>query len=205
MAPTRRYGTTAWVTGSGRPLVEIIEDWSAPRYRSAMASKADLRRRLDDLSTFHRLLGALLEVSTVEPTGWSNKLRVTPKHGQESEWFSAKAGVDRHAARAVRAFDEAGAHMRWSPPGTMNQYPLNPASQWATICEEDPIFGIDALDTCINQALGALESRIDDPLKGERGPATIDLHPVTRVAWKVATWLVGGLALAWLAWKLGWS
>lgn len=170
-----------------------------------MASKAELRRRVEDLTTFHQLLGALFAVSEFVHDGWGDGQRVVAKVGREPAWYSAKAMLDRHAGRAARAFEEARIYVLWKPPGTWNETPLNPASQWGTICEERPRFSIHVLDACTNQAIGTLEARIDDPIRGERGPRVESLHPVLRVVWKLAVFVVGGLALAWVAWKLGWS
>ena len=45
-----------------------------------MASKAELRQRIEDLETFHRLLGGLLEVSEFVPDHWGGE-RVAPAPG----------------------------------------------------------------------------------------------------------------------------
>src|SRR5688572_16123941 len=144
-----------------------------------MASKAELRRRLEDLTEFHRLVGEVLALSVMSQSGWDG-VRVTPKQGRESEWLRAKSQVDRHAARAARAFSESGIHVMWKPPGTWNQYPINPGSQWGTILEESPRFSVEVLDACTNQAIGALDARIDDPIRGERSKVGPGAHWLAR-------------------------
>lgn len=170
-----------------------------------MTSKGELKRRIDDLVLFHQLLGRLLDVSDVVGDGWGDSPRVVPKTASVSEWHAAKAAMDRHAARAARAFAEAGMHLLWKPPGTWNEYPLNPALQWATICDEHPRFGLDVLEACTNQAIGALDARIDDPLKGERAKVGPNAHWFARFGWWIAGTLVGGLLVTFIAFKLGWA
>lgn len=170
-----------------------------------MASKADLRRQVEDLKLFTHLLEGVLALSTFVSDGWSGRQQLQPKPGREQEWYAAKAAVDRHAARAARAFAESQMHILWKPPGTWDTVPLNPASQWGTIFEEFPRFSLEALEACTNQAIGALEDRIDNPIRGERGPKIEALNPAVRLVWRFAVFLIGGLFLAWLAWKLDWS
>lgn len=169
-----------------------------------MGRKSDLRRRIADLRNFQDLLGELLAVSEFVVNSLDNDHRLVAKAGHESDWWETKGRIDLHAPQAARAFAESGMHIGWQTPSGAIE-PLNPATHWATICSDRPRFSLDALDSCTIQAIGALGGRLHDPIKGERRPTTESLHPAARAAWKFGAWLVGGLALAWITWKLGWS
>ena len=169
-----------------------------------MASKAELRQRIEDLETFHRLLGGLLEVSEFVPDHWGGE-RVAPAPGRQAEWLQAKGALDRQAPVAGRAFEEARMFILWRPPGAHSPEPLNPGPAWATICDDRQRFSLRALDDCTLQAMGALEDRIHHPIKGERGLRSASVHPLLRWVWQGVAFLASGLFLAWLAWKLGWS
>ena len=62
---------------------------------------------------FQRLIAALLDVSDRETDSWGDIHGIIPKPQRRSEWFAAKGAVDRHAARAARAFQEAGVVIEW--------------------------------------------------------------------------------------------
>lgn len=164
----------------------------------------ELRRRIQALTEFHNSIAALLEISDVNPNAWAGQPAIAPKPGRESDWRQAKANVDRVAPKAARSFETAGMFVEWKPPGTWNTYRINPAVQWGTILEPDPRFGVDVLEACINQTLGALEDRLHDPATRLRPslPSIQGRHVSAVFKWIAgigAAVVAAGIA-AWLGW-----
>lgn len=170
-----------------------------------MGSAGGKGQHLAAIQRFHSAIAELLEVSDFEQRSWGGGPTPVPKPGQAPEWNSRKAMVDRSAPAAARAFVEAGVGMNWKPPGTWNQYPVNPAIEWATILEDHPKFGLDVLEAVCNQALGSLESGAYE-LDRRKSPAlrlNIGEHVPEALVVFIAT-VVAGLIVAFAAFKLGW-
>jgi hypothetical protein len=171
-----------------------------------MPAPADKRRHIEAVEKFVRALGDLLALSTLENRSYSGGGTVVPRPGHESVWRQRRAAVDRSAPAAARAFMEAGVWIDWKPPGTWSTQPVNPAAGWGTILEDFPRFGVDVLEAVCNQALGSLESEAyllpDKRPRRHRG-AFFRGHLAALLVASVGT-LVGGIAVAYLAFRLGW-
>jgi hypothetical protein len=87
------------------------------------------------LHTFGDALEALLAVSTRDDQ-YLGPGTVVPKPGREEEWSRRRSVVDRAAPAAARALAEAGIGVEWKPRGTFATFPVNPATEWATILSD---------------------------------------------------------------------
>lgn len=103
-------------------------------------------------------------------------------------------------------------HVDWKPRGTFQTQPVNPAQAWSTILDWDPMFGVDVILACCNQALGILEMRADyeQEERDERQHARHRSSP--RIAaghlagiLKWAGGVAGALVVAFLTYRFGWS
>ncbi len=159
------------------------------------------------MNALNKLLGSLQAVQSWDGT------RYAPRRGMEAEATRLRFDVDRIAGRAAYAFSEAGSFVSWKPRGTMQTQPVNPATAWATVVSDDPMFGLDVLMACCSQALGILEMKAEAAEEEERHPtprppASVHRHVPTWVA-RAAWWTVGSvgtaLLVAYLTYRLGWN
>jgi hypothetical protein len=174
---------------------------------------AKLKRRQADIEAFVGALNHLL--STLEPDqrSYLGGPAWVPQAGRELEAAQLRGEVDRVAGRAAAAFASIPVFVEWKPPGTWQTQPVDPAQAWATILSDSPMFGPDVIFACANQALGVLDTQI---VEAEEEKATEPAKPPSREghrsgghAWREATkWagaVAGGLLVAYLAYRLGWS
>jgi hypothetical protein len=165
-----------------------------------------------DVESFVDTLGRFLAVMQQVPSGWANASTWTPKPGREREAAQLRGAVDRVAGRAAHALVAAGSFVEWKPRGTMQTQPVSPAQAWATILDPDPMFGVDVILACCNQALGTLD------MKAERAEAGRDRRsPRSRTAsvpvWRhlstlakaLVTTVGAGLVVAYLSFRFGWG
>jgi hypothetical protein len=164
-------------------------------------SRKQRERHLEHLNRFTRALNELFEVSDFNEA-WGDP-RVTPKPGREQEWWGKKGAVDRAAPAAAAAFDAAGVCVEWKPPGTMNRYNINPASNWSTVLDGHPRFELWVLEAVCNQAAGSLEAGVNEP-KRQILPAGAASHAIVWTLGIVGT-VIAGLIVAGLAYRWGWA
>lgn len=162
----------------------------------------ELKRHADSLVQFDRALSELFNLSKPDRDHWDGPT-IEPKPGRESDWFAAKAKVDRLSYKAARAYDVAGVVINWKPRGTMATSPINPATNWATILGPDPSFSPADLGSCTNIALGSLEDQTQNPPKRQRtrDPSLGSMSTPIRA---IIVTVIGGLIVAGIAYWLGW-
>lgn len=163
--------------------------------------QAEAQRRIEALVDFRNAVGEVLRLSDFEDNSWGTR-RATPKRGREQEWSAAKAKADRLVAAASRSYAMVNAYIMYKPRGTWDQYPIDPATQWATILSDDPMFGPDLLDTMTNQAIGAYDDAVKDPDKSRN----VSVEGFSIPAWlgALAYTALGGLIAMGLAFWFGW-
>jgi hypothetical protein len=122
--------------------------------------QADIEAFVDALNTFFGTLQAVHH--------WDSSTSYAPRPGMEVEGARLSFDVDRAAGRAAYAFDAAGSFVSWKPRGTMQTQPINPATAWATVVSDDPMFGLDVLMACCSQAIGILEMKVEAAEEEER-------------------------------------
>jgi hypothetical protein len=178
-----------------------------------VTSSATLRKRLADLTAFVNALNALLEVAEPVQVTYSGPSTFVPRDGMETEASRRRLEVDRVAGRAAYAFAEAGSIIEWSPRGTMQTQPVNPATIWATILDSDPIVPVSLIFSCAAQATGVLEMKAEEAEEEERNPTRqprpaaaprvrlSHLAPVVKCAGGVLGTVIGAGILYWLGWR----
>jgi hypothetical protein len=169
-------------------------------------ARYDPTPHINAINAFLNALGELLEVS--ERDSYSGDRQIVPRDGQEGTWQTRRFMVDRTAPAAARALIEAGVGAMWKPPGTWSSHPINPVVEWATVLTDYPKFDLDTLLACCNQAIGSLETRAYElpalgPSLRPRLPGFVRRHGGVFVATVAAT-IVGGIVVAWAAFRLGW-
>ena len=162
--------------------------------------RSEAERRIKALVEFHNAVGDVLKLTDFADDGLGRASR--PKPGREHEWMAAKAKADRLVAGAARSYALVNATISYKPRGTWDRYPVNPASHWATLLSDDPMFGPDLLDTMTNQAVGAYENAVEDPPQRDR--LTIEGFSLPGWLGALAITVIGGLIVAGLAYWLGW-
>ena len=184
--------------------------------------EAEAQRRRTAITVFADALGQLLEVSDVrqpDPYGlnYGYEPYVMHQQGMESEWSRRRNAVDLAAPKAAIAFQATGVIIAWKPPGYApgTTFPVNPATEWGTVLETDPKFGLDVLQQVINQALGTLDALVEEEQhqSRERRPKTKSTRstPAKRGGLTATEWMItvvglviAGLIVAYLAYRFGW-
>jgi len=165
--------------------------------------RADAERRIKALVDFHEAVGAVLKLTDFADDGFGRRA-TRPKPGRVQEWRAAKATADRLAPKAARSYDIVNATVSFKPSGTWNRYPVNPATQWATVLSDDPMFGLDLFETMTNQAIGAYEDAIEDPPKRQRSTLFVSAGGVSKWLAVVVGTIIATLAATGLAVWIGW-
>lgn len=163
--------------------------------------RADAQRRVKALVDFHGAVGDVLSLTDFEETAYGER-RAAPKPGREEEWMTARAKADRLVAAASRSFAMVGATISYKPRGTWNEYPIDPATHWATVLSDDPMFGPDMLDTMTNRAVGAYQDAVEDPRR--RGGVNVEGFSLPAWLGALSYTVLGGLIVAGVAFWLGW-
>ncbi|MEX2622396.1 MAG: hypothetical protein WD651_01565 [Acidimicrobiia bacterium] len=163
--------------------------------------QADAERRVEALVEFHGAVGDVLRLTDFPEDGYGER-RATPKPGRDQEWMAARAKADRLVAAASRSFMTVNATIMYKPRGTWNQYPIDPATHWATVLSDDPMFGPDMLDTMTNRAIGAYQDAVKDPLM--KGSVSVEGFSLPAWFGALAYTVLGGLIVAGVAFWLGW-
>ena len=188
-------------------------------------NEAEAQRRRAAISAFAEALSELLDVSDVrqpDPLGFNYGYEpyVHPKSGYEAEWARRRSAVDVAAPKAALAFRATGVIVAWKPPGYApgTNFPVNPATEWATVLDSTPKFGLDVLQQVIDQALGTLDALVEEThhasserrLKAKTG-AQRPAKPDGRARFATNPWVVttvgtaiASLFVAYLAFHLGW-
>jgi hypothetical protein len=185
----------------------------------------EAQRRRSAITAFADALRQLLEVSDVrqpDPFGFNYGYEpyVMPQRGMESEWSRRRNAVDLAAPKAGLAFQATGVGIAWKPPGYApgTSLPVNPATEWASVLDTDPKFGLDVLQQVINQALGTLDALVEEEShrSRERSPRTRGGVPksagrakrggftATEWVFTIVGLVVAGLIVAYLAYRFGW-
>jgi hypothetical protein len=115
------------------------------------------RRRQQDIAAFAEALSRFLDVCEAHESFAGNPTWA-PRPGQEAEAGRRAAELDVIAGRAASAFGSEYV-INWSPRGTFQEYPVNPATGWATILDRDPNFTVDVIFSVCRQAVGSLDAR----------------------------------------------
>ena len=126
-----------------------------------MGEKQELSRRLDALASFRNALIDLVNLSDFHEDGWSGRSSLVPRTGREAEWRQAQDLVDQLAPRAAKSFLLANVAISWKQAGSLNRYPISPATEWRTVLASDPRAGLENLQACMNQAKGALDEQLE--------------------------------------------
>lgn len=163
--------------------------------------RADAERRIKALVDFHDAVGDVLRLTDFDSNVYGQS-RSIPRPGHTQERMAAKAKVNRLVAAAARSYAMVNATIMYKPRGTWNEYPINPATNWETVLSDDPMFGMDMLDTVTNQAVGAYEDAVEDPPSTGR----VSVEGFSLPAWlgALAYTALGGVIAMGLAYWLGW-
>ena len=153
-----------------------------------MGKRDELRRRLEALANFRDALIEFVNLSEFSDDTWGGRSAVSPKPARELEWRQAKGLVDQLAPRAAKSFMLANVAISWKPAGTRGRFPISPATDWGRILETDPRVGLANIETCLNQAKGALEEQLETAYR-------ISMPALPRLRWRhispLVKWLVG--------------
>jgi len=158
--------------------------------------------RISELQEFHAALCRLVDESDYEARSYSGPPTIVPRSGRSHQWAAARANVDRLAARAAHTLQAVNVGIAHKRPGEMVPVPVNPAATWATLLSDRPMFSVEDLEACINQAIGGLEAGL--ARSGGSGRASHDgnrhaSNILVGVIVGVVSTVVGGLIL----WSLG--
>jgi hypothetical protein len=187
--PFRQY-TDRYGPGCGSARIEAVDE------------RKELSRRLEALANFRNALIDFVNLSEFSEDDWIGRPPIKPRPGRDSEWRQAQGLVDQLAPRAAKSFLLANVVLSWKQAGSMNRYPINPATEWRTVLASDPRAGLDNLEACMNQAKGALEEQFETaPNFSLPGIRWSQISPFFKWVLTIATPVLTAGIIYWLGWR----